>query len=293
MRPLTAQDAAKLLPTYPLLTSPREGWRGLKMQLYRHPPGTVSSPGNYDHVLVLNTAGRALIDDTTGGRRRRGFAVAGCFSLTPAGYPVIRSWKGRPEVMLIFLDPGLLHGVAQDLGLDATSIDLAPRVAVPDEMVHHFGQLLRHEAENPLWGSALAVDSIAHALSVHLLRQHSSVAAKGGGSRPELTPRRLNRALDYMRAHLERPVTLPELAAICGLSSTHFARAFREAVGKPPHAYLIDLRLQRAVELLENTRLPVTEIALSCGFTQSQYFATAFRRRLGLTPRAWRMRRGM
>lgn len=45
------------------------------------------------------------------------------------------------------------------------------------------------------------------------------------------------------------------------------------------------------MELLQRTRLSVTEIALSCGFKQSQYFATLFRRKLGMAPRAWRMER--
>jgi AraC family transcriptional regulator len=77
------------------------------------------------------------------------------------------------------------------------------------------------------------------------------------------------------------------------LSATYFTRAFREAVGKPPHAYLIDLRLERAVDLLEHTRLSITEIALSCGFDQPQYFAAMFRRKFGFTPSLWRMERGL
>jgi AraC family transcriptional regulator len=96
-----------------------------------------------------------------------------------------------------------------------------------------------------------------------------------------------------MSANLSRPISLSELAGVCGLSSTHFSRAFREATGKPPHAYLIDLRLKRAVDLLEHTRLSITEIALSCGFDQPQYFATVFRSKFGFTPSLWRIERGL
>jgi AraC family transcriptional regulator len=107
---------------------------------------------------------------------------------------------------------------------------------------------------------------------------------------PELPAHRLTAVIDYMRAHFNQPVTVSELAKQCGLSSTHFTRAFREALGKPPHAYLIELRLDKARDLLEHTRLPITEIALSCGFEQSQYFATVFRQRIGFTPSSWRTR---
>jgi hypothetical protein len=97
---LTPKALADLLPTRPLLTSTKVGWSGVELQMYRHPPGAISTPGNRDHVLALTMGGKALVDDTTGGRRRRGWADAGCFSLTPAGTPVSRSWKGRPEVLI-------------------------------------------------------------------------------------------------------------------------------------------------------------------------------------------------
>jgi len=195
-------------------------------------------------------AGKVLIDDTTDGRRRQGWADAGYFTLTPAGMPCSRSWKGRPDVLLLHLDPALLHVVAQDLDINPTSVDLAPRVAVPDQVLHNFGHLLRSEAANLAWGSTLMVDSIVRALAVHLLRHHSNLVATPQAHRPTLASRRLNRVLDYMRAHFDQPISLSELADVCGLSSTHFSRAFREAVGKPPHAYLIDLRLERAMDLL-------------------------------------------
>jgi transcriptional regulator GlxA family with amidase domain len=95
-----------------------------------------------------------------------------------------------------------------------------------------------------------------------------------------------------MMAHLDQPISLPELAAVCGISVSHFTRAFRQATSRSPHAFLTDLRLQKAKELLEQTHLSIASIALSCGFEQSQYFATQFRRKLGWTPSAWRIQRG-
>jgi AraC family transcriptional regulator len=190
---------------------------------------------------------------------------------------------------LIYLNPALLRDVAQDLDIDPTRVDVVPRVATPDPLLHSFGDLLRSEAANPLRGAALTVGSLVRALAVHLFRRHSSLAVTIPPFRQALTSRRLNRVADYMSAHLDRPISVSELAGVCGLSATYFTRAFREAVGKPPHAYLIDLRLERAVDLLEHTRLSITEIALSCGFDQPQYFATQF----GFTPSLWRMERGL
>jgi AraC family transcriptional regulator len=95
-----------------------------------------------------------------------------------------------------------------------------------------------------------------------------------------------------MAAHLDQSISLSDLAAVCGISVSHFTRAFRQATGRSPHAFLTDLRLHKAKELLEQTRLNITSIALSCGFAQPQYFATQFRRKLGWTPSAWRIQHG-
>ena len=76
-----------------------------------------------------------------------------------------------------------------------------------------------------------------------------------------------------------------------GLSPSHFARAFRAAMGEPPHRYLVRLRIKMARELLEHTRLPVIEVGLRCGFEQTTHFATMFRKMTGLSPRAYRAAR--
>ncbi len=94
-----------------------------------------------------------------------------------------------------------------------------------------------------------------------------------------------------MQANLADDLPLSRLAAAAGLSPSHFARAFRAAVGQPPHRYMVRLRIERARQLLEQTRLPVTEVASRCGFEQTTHFATMFRKVTGQSPRAYRAAR--
>jgi AraC family transcriptional regulator len=172
-----------------------------------------------------------------------------------------------------------------------SSIELLPQLAAPDQILHHLGCRLQSEAIQSGLGSALMVQSTVCSLGIHVLRQYSSLAAPRASTQPTLTTARLNRVIEYMRTHLDQHISLAELAAICGISVSHFTRAFRQATRSSPHAFLTDLRLEKAKELLEHTHLRITSIALSCGFEQSQYFATQFRRKLGWTPSAWRMQR--
>ncbi|MGB7466866.1 MAG: helix-turn-helix domain-containing protein, partial [Candidatus Acidiferrum sp.] len=103
-----------------------------------------------------------------------------------------------------------------------------------------------------------------------------------------LAPRALQRVREYVEEHLSENIELETLADIAGLSKWHFARAFKQSVGTPPHFYLVQRRLERAQELLAETDLPLAQIALKIGFSDQSHFSRRFRTLLGLTPRSFR-----
>jgi AraC-like DNA-binding protein len=100
--------------------------------------------------------------------------------------------------------------------------------------------------------------------------------------------RRVNRARDFLHAHLGSPIRLSEVAAAACLSPFHLLRTFQSAFRQTPHEYLRQCRLERAKFLLEKTRIPVTAICLDCGFTSLGSFSTLFQKSLGMSPRSWR-----
>ncbi|MGJ8641057.1 MAG: helix-turn-helix domain-containing protein [Opitutaceae bacterium] len=84
---------------------------------------------------------------------------------------------------------------------------------------------------------------------------------------------------------------LDELAEIAAMSKSNLLIVFRKATGQTPIDYLMRLRVQRAMELLQKTETPVTEIAFSVGFNDSNYFTRQFKKTTGVTPRQFRMRK--
>jgi len=98
----------------------------------------------------------------------------------------------------------------------------------------------------------------------------------------------LQRIREYIDRHLEENVELETLADTAGLSKWHFARAFKQSVGMPPHFYLIQRRLERAQRLLAETDLSLAQIALKSGFSDQSHFSRRFRMFLGVTPRSFR-----
>ncbi len=104
---------------------------------------------------------------------------------------------------------------------------------------------------------------------------------------------RIQRSLDYARAHLEENPSLAELAGAAAFSPYHFHRIFAAFVGETPAEHIRRLKIEKATsELLMRPEAPVTEIALSCGFATPSAFSRDFRARFGVTPRAYRERRG-
>jgi AraC family transcriptional regulator len=107
--------------------------------------------------------------------------------------------------------------------------------------------------------------------------------ARGG-----LAPWAKRRCLELMRTQLSEDISLDELAAEAQLSPFHFARMFKQSVGVPPRVYLTRLRVERACELLEQTDLPITEIALEVGYSSNQVLARVFLKHMRLSPSDYR-----
>jgi AraC-like DNA-binding protein len=81
---------------------------------------------------------------------------------------------------------------------------------------------------------------------------------------------------------------LEALARAAHVSPRHFSRSFRRTFGETPYQYLLTRRIERAQHLLRRTDLPVAEVCLEVGFTSVGSFTTTFRRRVGVSPTAYR-----
>jgi AraC family transcriptional regulator len=113
-----------------------------------------------------------------------------------------------------------------------------------------------------------------------------------GGIRPftiksGLAPAIRRRITDYIEAHLDAHITLPDLAAIAGLSEFHLQRMFRASCGVSPHGWVLHRRLAHAKALLAGTE-PIAQIASACGFSSQSHLTRVFKAMTGTTPLAYR-----
>lgn len=119
---------------------------------------------------------------------------------------------------------------------------------------------------------------------------HSAVHPEAGGQRLAVLPRigvrhpRLGQVIQRMEATLDDPLSPVELAEAVGMSSRQLERLFRQYLSRSPKRHYMDLRLQKARNLLLQTDLSVIAVALACGFANASHFARCYRAQFGITP---------
>jgi AraC-like DNA-binding protein len=117
---------------------------------------------------------------------------------------------------------------------------------------------------------------------------HMSSLQSVGRTKRGLSQGALKRIEEHIESHLDSALDVEELAAIVRMSSSHFTRSFHKSVGLTPHRYVIRNRVMRARELLATTKMPLTEIALTTGFSDQSHFSRRFHEIVGIPPGAFR-----
>jgi AraC family transcriptional regulator len=259
-------DAAPL-PLLDVLTSPV-------------PPGRFDSPVDARHVLCLHLGAPVPVSYRAGKAERQGVRLHGQFCVVPGGSST-RWTMSRPATSLLLrLSPAQLRDTADAMG--AAAFDLAPAIHIRDPQIERIGWMMQAEEHAGAPGGRLFADSLASALAVRLIALQSP--AKTVPPARALPAWRLRRVIEYVDAHLDRNLTLAELAAVADFSPSHFKALFKQAAGVPVHRFVLERRVERARLRLLTGSQSITEIALETGFAHPSHMARWMRRLLGLGP---------
>lgn len=170
---------------------------------------------------------------------------------------------------------------------DADAI-ATPRLRFSNDRIWTLVRLLSDAVNDPDPSTQLYGDGLTAAIVAQLFvdpAEPSEVDGKG------LAPWQLRRVVEYLNAHLPEHVDLAHLAALAGLSQSHFSRAFKASTGMAPYRWQLDARIRRAQALLIDTRDSLDQVAEASGFADAVHFGRTFRKLTGATPAAWRHNR--
>ncbi|MCL2118127.1 MAG: AraC family transcriptional regulator [Planctomycetaceae bacterium] len=174
---------------------------------------------------------------------------------------------------------------------DTSVFNVPSRMTGPWEKLY---RLLRDSSDNPehcpVSAIAISINEILYDL-LQLFRDTSAGHAtftKDQASTVKIVQRFLEE-LEAIPTQLEHPWTVREMAKLCRISTTRFSRCCYQLTNLSPVHALNQMRIRRAEKMmLEQPEMSITQIAMNCGFTTSQYFATVFRKWTGKTPSEYR-----
>jgi AraC family transcriptional regulator len=280
----------------PVLSSAGLGWSGIEVARFiGH--DELSIPPSPKHHAIIHLNRRPLdLTQRLDGQLRKERVHRGEVAIIPEGRAWEREFKGETEsdVLPLCLEDAFLREAARSVDVDPEGVEILPILGLRDSRIEQIGLLLKAEIEaEGLLGGRLYAESLATALAISLIREHSSLGRKAARKAARdhaggLSRRALKEVIDYIGDNLEKDLTLAEMAGVAHMSPYHFSRLFKESTGLTPHRYVIERRVQRAKELLGSTALPIAEIAFSCGFANQSHLNRHFQRLLGVNPKALR-----
>jgi AraC family transcriptional regulator len=214
-----------------------------------------------------------------------------------AGESIIHDLRRDPAVLIDrplhtvqwFLPQTALNALADEASVPHISeLRHEPGASVADAIIGHMSVALLPALRAGEQASQIFLDHVSLAFAAHMAEAYGGIQALHRVPKGGLASWQERQAKDMLRADLSGATPLTSIAAACGLSPSHFARAFRKSTGMPPHAWLNEARVERAMALLRQRDQSLSAIAFECGFVDQSHFTRVFVRRVGLTPGAWR-----
>jgi len=167
----------------------------------------------------------------------------------------------------------------------------SPRLFFFDQALWDTALKLKAEVGNSDPSSQIYVEALSIVLMHELARLERTTRAVIRPVRGGLPVRQQKRVAEFIEEHLAEEIALNTLAKLVDLSLYHFARAFRQSFGVPPHRYHMTRRMDHARSLLQRSALSVTQIGVQIGFRETSSFTRAYRKFAGVTPSAFRRSR--
>lgn len=277
--------ATPLFPTAVLESSRTAHWDGMALQMSRLVPCVVPDHAHPTHVLHLIAEGTARGTAVVDGRTYSDPRMAGTVMLVPRGTHDRTVFHDTFTIISLALHPELLTRAVPDAERD---IELRFQWSLSDRQLASVLYALHADLEGDAPAGRLFGESLGVALAVYLARRYATDPVKTVRLRGGLPAYRLRRVLDYIATHVDRDLSLGDLAGVAGLSPHYFTELFRQRIGKTPYRYVLERRIEHAKQLMRDRRRTLFDVARLSGFKDQGHFGRVFRQVVGTTPSTYR-----
>ena len=261
------------------------GWTSLFASLQAGQRYEVTFPAVKHHLLVIPVASKVAIMGNIGGLPTHHTLLPGSITLIPGGFAgttrIVSSGKTHSS-MHLYLRQELLETIREDMFGNSGGA-LEPVIGRVDPLLRGLAAEIRDLLLQPHSLTGAYVETLTQMLGSWLLRKYvpRQPVAKPA---PRLSAQQVARVIAYIETHLDHDLSLTSLAALLQVSVTRLSAGFKARTGSTPYQFILRSRVDKAVELLGNSSLGMSEIALACGFCDQPHMVNVVQRLTGLTP---------
>ncbi len=262
----------------------------LTLEYFEAEPGKMPTKiFNQHHVLLNLRAEPTRVENWRDGEHRDFMFHKDEIIVTPAGVRSGWRWYEKSKVIVITLEPEKLQRFAQsEVGVLLTGSQLRNLPLFTDPDICQAGVMLRDALISQDVGSEILFESLARVFLVKLIQKYGDRTEEeiifAGG----FTAQHYKRVLDFVAGHYKGTITVEDLASIAALSPSHFSRLFKQTIGQSPMQFVMAYRVEQAKKQLSHQDLPLSDIALECGFADQAHFSRVFKQTEGVTPKTYR-----
>ena len=270
-----------------IVTTQALDWPGMLVEAGRNDVAGVDDLVGDQHYLSLNLDTAPLKLEVKEPHGFKPFVIPPrSLWISPSANPITLRLNSTLRYLRVSIDPLHLGRLITPSLDEVGPVHLRRTYAVESPQIRHLMLALKYEADSRNAHGLAMVEAVTSALG-HLLVRHAGVEQpRPIHNRGGLSAVAKRRVLELIDAELDARLTVEMLSREVGLSAAHFARAFKETMGRAPHQYLLALRLERARRLLETTEASLSDIAQRAGFADQAHFTRLFKRAFGTTPGA-------
>jgi AraC family transcriptional regulator len=279
-----------------LLQSEGRGWSNLyaAVATVNSWSGTLNPTGHYCIGFCLRGPAQLRVWVATNPVAQHATLSPRQFLIIPADESSQWNRRGSSEMLMLYLKKELVEAVSRKV-FGRLHVKVAIRLGATDPLLEQLALAVLEALQHPTPATPPAfVDTLAWTLATQLLKAHSI------HTEHHLTTSQcyenfrssMARVQDFIDRSLGEDLSLGVIASQANMSVCALKRLFQSHHATSPHQYLLERRIAKASRILVETELPISEVALATGFSSQSHFATAFKKKVGLSPKAYRHEKG-
>lgn len=197
--------------------------------------------------------------------------------------------ESNAEIIQIYVSDRLFKNIEQEfLAASEGLFNLGSRFSISDQFLTQTILSIKEIVERGGTFARIELEYLTRVLTARLIAKYSNSGQEEHVGEGSLPPSILRDVIDFIDNNISRRITVNHFSAMAGLGPAQFARLFKRSTNVTLHQYIILRRIERARALLEETDLPIVEIAQECGFSDQVHLSRFFSRIVGTSPASFR-----